>query len=87
MRVISFLIKLMQTISLASSSGVGGLVRRARATAAISIDEAGFAKRHEYMTVMSGEVWVLHVGFGRRKSVVEDWCRRDRIGRQDRNNV
>ncbi|MDZ7787190.1 MAG: transposase [Halofilum sp. (in: g-proteobacteria)] len=53
-----------------------GLARRAAATPeAISIDETAFARRHEYVTVISSEDRVLHVGDGRQQSVLEDWYR------------
>lgn len=53
-----------------------GLARRAAARpAAVSIDETSFAKRHEYVTVVSSEDRVLHVADGRSQSVLEDWYR------------
>jgi len=53
-----------------------GLARRAVATPeAIGIDETAFARRHEYVTVISSEDRVLHVGDGRQQSVLEHWYR------------
>lgn len=56
-----------------------GLARRAAAQpTAISIDETSFAKRHEYVTVVSSEDCVLHVADGRSQSALEGWYQQQR---------
>lgn len=51
-----------------------GLARRAAAQpTAISIDETAFARRHEYVTVVSAEDRVLHVADGRSQAALEAW--------------
>lgn len=51
-----------------------GLARREAAQpTAISIDETSFAKRHEYVTVVSAEDRVLHVADGRSQAALEAW--------------
>lgn len=56
-----------------------GLARRAAAQpTSISIDETSFAKRHEYVTVVSSDDRVLHVADGRSQSALEDWYRQQR---------
>lgn len=53
-----------------------GLARRAAARPeSISIDETSFAKRHEYVTVVSTEERVLYVADGRSQAALEDWYR------------
>jgi transposase len=56
-----------------------GLARREAAQpTAISIDETSFAKRHEYVTVVSSEERVLHVADGRSLSALEGWYQQQR---------
>jgi transposase len=51
-----------------------GLARRAmQQPTSISIDETSFAKRHEYVTVISTEKRVLHVADGRSQAALEGW--------------
>ena len=51
-----------------------GLARRQAAQpTAISVDETAFAKRHEYVTVVSAEDRVLHVADGRSQAALEGW--------------
>lgn len=53
-----------------------GLARRgALAPTRISVDETSFAKRHEYVTVISSEDRVLHVADERNRASLTQWYR------------